>query len=155
MKKSYNKGEDNHFNTHGKSRSRLYSIWKDMKSRCLNVKHKSFHNYGGRGITICEEWITDFESFQSWAVSNGYTDDLQIDRLDNNDGYSRYNCRFITHAENSRNRRDTKLDWDKVKIIRELSNTKEYTQKDIAKMFNVSCMSINYIINNKTWKEQL
>lgn len=83
---------------------RLYYVWKAMKSRCLNSKDKSFLYYGGRGITICEEWLV-FSVFENWALSNGYTEGLQLDREDNSAGYSPLNCRWVTRSKNMNNTR--------------------------------------------------
>lgn len=84
----------------------LYKVWISMRSRCSNKKSKEFLWYGARGITVCEEW-NDPEVFIEWAKANNYERGLQIDRIDNNKGYSPYNCRFITCKENIRNRRNT------------------------------------------------
>jgi len=85
--------------------TRLHKIWRDMKERCENPKHKSYAYYGKRGITVCDEWRSDFLKFQKWALSNGYRDDLTIDRIDNNKGYTQNNCKWSTKAEQSANRR--------------------------------------------------
>lgn len=92
--------------THRQTKTRLYRTWADMKKRCFYEKSKSYHNYGGRGITVCDEWL-QFESFAKWAKQNGYTDYLQIDRIDVDGDYKPENCRFITKEENARNKRDT------------------------------------------------
>ncbi len=92
---------------HGLYGHRLYNVWRDMKKRCYNPKRKLFHRYGGRGITVCEEWIDDFKAFHDWAMDNGYREGLQIDRIDNNKGYFPDNCRFVTHTENQQNREMT------------------------------------------------
>lgn len=76
-----------------------------MVKRCFDPKHSNFRNYGGRGITVCDEWLNDCPSFVLWAVSNGYKPGLQIDRRDNDKGYSPGNCRFVTPANNSWRRR--------------------------------------------------
>lgn len=94
---------------HGHSDSRLYNIWASMIQRCYNQNHIGYSNYGGRGIDICEEWKEDFGTFYNWAINNGYKEDLQIDRVDNNLGYKQSNCRFVTAKQNNRNRRVTKL----------------------------------------------
>lgn len=88
-------------------KSRLYRVWASMKVRCQNPKHVAWHRYGGRGIAVCPEW-QEFEPFASWALSHGYRDDLQIDRSDNNGGYSPENCRFVTPKENMANRECSK-----------------------------------------------
>ena len=91
--------------THGLRNTRLYKIWTNMKNRTLNPKYKKYEDYGGRGIAICEEWKNDFMSFHDWAMSNGYSDELSIDRIDNDGGYSPDNCRWTTQTIQNRNQR--------------------------------------------------
>ena len=93
---------------HGMSRTRIYITWRNMRVRCTNPKDKRYASYGGRGITVCEEWNT-FEPFRDWAIANGYRDDLTIDRIDTNGNYEPSNCRFITRAENNKNRRNWRI----------------------------------------------
>ena len=92
--------------THGLGSTRLYSIWKDIKRRTLNPKHKKYSDYGNRGITICEEWL-DIHNFYNWAKSNGYEENkgLSIDRIDNDGNYEPNNCRWTTRVTQGRNRR--------------------------------------------------
>lgn len=92
---------------HGLKKSRLYSIWLNMKNRCQNPNSKSFKYYGKRGIKVCEEW-NDFENFYKWAVNNGYEKSLTLDRIDVNGNYQPNNCRWAdvkTQANNKRNSR--------------------------------------------------
>ena len=93
--------------THGLKSTRLYTIWGDIKNRTLNPKHKHYNDYGGRGITICEEWKNDFMSFYNWAIPNGYEENkgLSIDRIDNNESYYPENCRWTTQTIQNRNQR--------------------------------------------------
>lgn len=90
--------------THGLSMTKLYKTWISMKQRCVNPKHKFYNRYGGRGITVCTEWLYDFETFRKWAIENGYKEGLSIDRINNNEGYRPDNCRWITPKEQCRNR---------------------------------------------------
>ena len=90
--------------THGRSSSRLYRIWTNMKTRCSNPHSTQFKWYGGRGISFTSEWSA-FEPFMNWALSHGYEDTLELDRIDTNGDYSPENCRFVTHKENCNNRR--------------------------------------------------
>ena len=91
--------------THGLRNTRLYRIWSDIKRRTLNPNFKQYNDYGGRGITICEEWKNDFVSFHDWAMSNGYSDEFSIDRIDNDGNYEPSNCRWTTRTIQSRNQR--------------------------------------------------
>lgn len=88
---------------------RLYSIWRHMIERCYNEKSKSYEDYGGRGITVCDEWKNDIESFRKWALKNGYADNLTIDRKDNDKGYSPGNCRWADVSMQANNRRSNVL----------------------------------------------
>lgn len=87
------------------SRTRLYKIWENMKQRCYNPHHQAYNRYGGRGITICNEWKTNYQAFKEWALSHGYDVHLTIDRIDNDKGYCPDNCRWITIQEQQKNRR--------------------------------------------------
>ena len=79
-----------------------------LKDRCYNKNSKSYKDYGGRGIYICDEWLSNPEAFEEWALNNGFADGLAIDRIDNDGPYAPYNCRFVTAKENNQNRRSTK-----------------------------------------------
>ena len=84
---------------------RLYHIWGNIKQRCLNPQNMSYARYGGRGITVCPEWIKSYNAFQEWAIANGYSETLTIDRIDPSKGYEPSNCRWIPASEQSANRR--------------------------------------------------
>ena len=93
--------------THGKTKTSIYCRWHHIKRRCTDPTHISYHNYGGRGITLCEEWF-DFSKFYS-DMGDAPLPKMQIDRIDNEKGYSKQNCRWVSPRENCQNKRDTIL----------------------------------------------
>lgn len=100
--------------THNLSKSRLYKIWKDIKERCYNKANKSYNNYGGRNILVCNEWKNDFKTFYDWAFANGYNENAEymkctIDRIDVNKNYEPSNCRWIDIKTQQRNKRNNRL----------------------------------------------
>lgn len=95
------------YEQHGDTGTRLYRIWKSMKCRCSNTSHPTFKHYGARGITVTDEWENSYSAFKQWAMSHGYSDDLELERVDVNGEYSPANCKWVSHYEQTLNRRDT------------------------------------------------
>lgn len=90
---------------HGHGRHLLRSVFKNIIDRCENENNKSYKDYGLRGISVCDEWRDSYISFFEWALKTGYEHGLEIDRIDNNNGYSPENCRFTTKTNNIKNQR--------------------------------------------------
>lgn len=97
------------FTKHGLKKHPLCDVWFNIKARCYDPKNIGYHNYGGRGITVCEEWMNNMESFVKWGMANGYQKGLDIDRRDNNGNYEPGNCRFVTRKVNCNNKRNNRL----------------------------------------------
>lgn len=92
----------------GMDSSGVYKSWGHMKQRCLNENNQDYHNYGARGITVCEEWL-DFSKFYEWALANGYKKGLSIDRIDNDGNYEPGNCRWATWVQQQNNKRNSRV----------------------------------------------
>ena len=134
---------------HGESKTKLYNVWKAMKQRCSNPNYKQYKDYGGRGITICPEWTNDYTKFKDWALNNGYTKGLQINRIENDGNYEPSNCEWITPAKNAQNRNNNTVTMQLANEIRDLYATGNYTHRQLAKKYNI--WGISDIINNKSW----
>lgn len=110
----------------GHPEKKVYSCWRNMINRCYRVTDTQYHDYGGRGITVCDEWLNSFMLFYNWAKVIGWEDGLQIDRININGNYEPSNCKFITQSENvavgkRRKRSDTKsgftgVSWNKTNV---------------------------------------
>ena len=127
---------------HHMTGSRLYKIWCDMRARCSNPKEIGYHNYGGRGITICNEWLESFEHFYNWSVNNGYCDDLTIDRIDVNGDYCPGNCKWATRKERANNtRRNFYIEYNKT----------THTLAEWGRILNVPPTAIRYRLKELNW----
>lgn len=111
---------------HGLGSTRLSTIWREIKRRTLNPNFKQYDDYGGRGITICDEWKNDFMSFYNWAMSNGYSKELSIDRIDNDGNYCPENCRWTTRTIQNRNQRIRKNNTSGYKGVYYYKSTGKY-----------------------------
>lgn len=123
--------------THDLSKSRIYRTWRAIKNRCFNKNLKEYKNYGGRGIIVCAEWLNDFQAFYDWSIMNGYTDELTIDRIDNDGNYEPLNCRWTTRKEQANNRRMCRI----------------FTYNGVTKNYKQWCDFLN--INYKTFHTRI
>ena len=127
-----------------------YRIWCRMKERCFNSNHKSYDRYGGRGITICDQWLNSFEQFYK-DMGARPTPQHTIDRINPDEDYEPNNCRWATNEQQQQNRTNNKLDEQKVKEILYLLDAGELP-KTIANLYRVSTSMIYNIKNKKMWK---
>lgn len=130
-----------HRDTHRESKTRLYSIYHNMKKRCEKENAVNYHRYGGNGISICDEWRS-YEAFSSWAHSTGYSDDLTLDRIDGTKGYSPANCRWATYKEQALNTK---------KNHRILFNGEELTISEWADKLGISRSTLCERLNKRGW----
>lgn len=118
-----------HHKKHGQSNNKIYFKYKNMINRCYRQEDKKYKNYGGRGIKVCDEWANNFEAFYFWAINNGYSNELTLDRINVNGDYKPSNCRWVdllTQANNKTNNRIIKFnnelhtlaEWAKIKNIK-------------------------------------
>jgi hypothetical protein len=135
---------------HGGCKTRLYRIFIAMKERCYYKKSINYIRYGAKGITVCDEWVNDFETFRDWALKAGYRDNLTIDRKDNKEGYRPSNCRWVTAMVNNRHRDNIKLSMRDAIFIRELLRCGN-TQEKIANIYGVHQSTVSLIKRNKIW----
>lgn len=135
--------------THGQRYTRLYSIYNKMIQRCYNKNNPKYKNYGMRGILICDKWLNNFTEFYNWAINNGYTDKLTIERINVNKGYEPANCKWIPAKEQAKNRttniiitisgeKDILSEWcKKFAINYKKANYKYHKGYSINEIFNI------------------
>lgn len=128
---------------------KLYQVWRLIKRRCHDPRHKNYQRYGARGIFLCDEWH-DSKKFIRWALESGWQKGLQIDRQDNSRGYSPDNCWWTTSKNNNRNRGNNKLTVEKVADIR-ARLAQGVTGAFLAREYGVDNSMIYLIKHNKKW----
>lgn len=116
---------------------RLRKIWESMHERCEYEKHPQYHNYGGRGISVCNEW-REYIPFAKWAFSNGYADDLSIDRIDTDGIYEPNNCRWVTMKEQANNKRTNRI---------VVYDNQEYTLTELAEKIGINKTTLRERLN--------
>ena len=126
----------------GQTNTRLYRIWTSIKQRCYYPKVISYKRYGGRGIIVCDEWLKNFDSFYIWAINNGYSDGLTIDRIDYNGIYEPSNCRWVDYITQGNNRSTNVLMY---------YNGEEHTIAEWSRILNIS-QQVIYNRKKHGWK---
>ena len=141
---------------HNKAKTRLYNTWRNIRQRCNNPNAIGYKNYGGRGISITPEW-DNFTSFEDWSLKNGYSDNLTIDRIDNDGNYEPDNCQWITKGENSTKRnkdpknrgfKKSRYSEDDIRNIQRL-RAKGHTYKYLADLYKCSISHIKRICDGE------
>lgn len=148
--------------THQLSKHPLFATYHSMIGRCHNKEHLNYHNYGARGIEVCDEWRKDISKFIEWAEEVGFEGEKQLDRIDNDGNYEPSNCRFVTVAKNLRNRRNNVIidglvlkDWiNKVAIENNLKPTNVHTRYYKLKKKGIE-ITVDTIVNYNNYANQL
>lgn len=131
---------------YGCKTNRIYHIWRGMKARCFNKNNPNYPRYGGRGIIVCDEWKDNFDSFRLWAVTNGYSDELSIDRIDFDGNYCPENCRWATTTEQNNNKSNNAYFTE---------NGKTQTLAEWCKEFNADRDRVKYYMKKHPFIEAL
>lgn len=135
---------------HGFANTRLYRIWIAMRRRCHSPDDKAYPGWGGRGITVCEDWRNDFAAFAAWSLANGYSDNLEIDRENNDGNYEPSNCRWVSKQVNRQNTRRTKLTPSKLALILVLTEAGK-SRKWIGKKVGVGHDAVGEVLRGESW----
>ena len=138
---------------YAKSHPQLAQAIKHMMGRCYNENNQDYYNYGARGITVCNEWFADRNTFCEWSIANGFEErkGLSIDRIDSSKGYSPENCRWTNATIQARNTRRNVLTLELAREMRKDKETMTYLQ--LAKKYDVSYGTVSAVISNRIWKE--
>lgn len=132
---------------HNGGSTKAYMTWSKMKHRCSNPNNKNYALYGGRGITVCDEW----QAFEGFLADMGEpTGDMTLDRIDTDKGYSKENCRWISQRENCQNKRNNALDADLVRAMRALDVVGK-TIPEIAVILQVTENNVRHVIRRDGW----
>lgn len=131
--------------THGMKKTRIYTIWCSMISRCNTKSSGSYKNYGERGIKVCQDWLEDFVNFYNWAITNGYKDNLYLERVDNNGDYCPENCCWRTYKEQQRNKRTNHF---------MTYNGETKTMAEWSEITGISYGTISYRSNVLKWSDE-
>jgi len=136
---------------HGLYDSKIHTTYFNMKNRCYNPNYKFYKNYGGKGITVCDEWLgaDGLMNFYNWSLQNGYSSELTIDRINNNLGYSPDNCRWVTMREQQNNRTNNRLltarnethtlaEWSRILGIKYQNLQKKLIKRSLEEIINAS-----------------
>ena len=136
---------------HGMRHTSEYNIWNSMIARCTRENTENYYRYGGRGITICSQWLKSFKTFFEDMGPKPFSK-AEIDRINNDLGYYPQNCHWTTHEKNCQNRPTTKLTMQKAEAIRIKYRSENITQMKLAAAYNVSHYTISDIIYQRRWK---
>ena len=132
----------NMMTTHNLTHTKLFKVWRGIIDRTLYPSNKKYKNYGGRGITICCEWLNDFKVFYDWAINNGYKEGLTIDRIDVNGNYEPNNCRWVNWKTQQNNRRNNHYIT---------YNNETHTMKEWSELLGINYATLSMRINKYKW----
>ena len=142
------------YEKHGMTNTSEYKTWGSMKERCYNKNNKDYPRYGGRGITVCDRWLSSFSAFYK-DMGQRPSSEAQLDRRENDEGYSKDNCRYVSPLVNARNRSTTKLNMHIANEIRSRYDNEKISYRKLGLIYQVCNSMINDILNNKIWKEEV
>lgn len=137
---------------HGMCYTTIYKKWASIKDRCYNPNNRKYKNYGGRGIIVCDRWLNSFSNFYE-DVGDIPFKKAHLDRKENDGNYEPGNCRWVTLAENNRNKRNNVVNWFTVRFVRRLHKLHKFTNKELTKIYNISMSALKHIIYNQQWVE--